>query len=223
MIDRTLRGLVPSSMRVILVGGGRNANNLVGLFEDVGIIIVGIVDDAPVPTVLGHDVTRLVDHGLANEAAIMTVANPAIRRTLERRVELRDVTWTAYLDPRCVLSPHATIGPGSFIAPFAACADVTVGRHASIMAGVVLGARVKVGDFSSVLPNATVASDATIGSGVIIGMGARIEAGVVIGDDCRVAPNAVVRRDVAPGAIVTSRVSTRVFQRRQRPSIGPDH
>lgn len=206
---------VPQTKRIVLVGGGRNANNLLGLFTDVGIEIAAILDDRPGATIHGHHVTAIDGYDGPEWTAIMTVADPSTRRSLDQRCALLRAHWTAYLDPRSVISPFAEIGDGTFVAPLVACADVTVGRHASIMTGVVLGARVRVGDYTSVMPSATVASDAQIGHDCVIGMGARIEAGVRIGNNCRVAPNVVVRRDMPDFHMAASKTATRLFRRRR--------
>lgn len=205
-IDRNMTSpTAPTPDIVILVGGGRNANNLAGLLEGVGLQIAAILDDRTPGEVLGHAVSAIDTYAGPQWHAVMTITDPKARRSVLTRPALAPCVWTTYIDPRSVVSAHANIGEGSFIAPFASCANVNLGRHVTIMACVVLGAHARIGDFSCVLPNATVASDAEIGSDCIIGMGARIAAGVRIGNGCSVAPNVVVRHDMPDGSIATSR------------------
>lgn len=207
--DEHRDALRSSAKRIVLVGGGRNANNLLGVLNDAGVIVSAILDDRAGAIVHGHTVQPIDTYEGPEWRAIITVADPAARASLILRPPLRRVIWTSYIDHRAAVSPYAEVGEGTFIAPFATCADATIGRHASIMPGVVLGARVTIGDHTDVLPGATVASDTHIGENCIISMGARIEAGLKIGNNCRIAPNTVIREDMPDGTLAVPTASTR--------------
>jgi UDP-3-O-[3-hydroxymyristoyl] glucosamine N-acyltransferase len=207
---------------LLLVGGGRNAHNLVCVLSTAGIGIRGIVDDRPAGTVLGHEVGLIDDVGGAEVDALLTVANPDLAQAIRARPALGGCRWPRIVHPSAVFTVHARTGEGCYVGPYALVTDVDLGRHVHLFAHNVLGARVAVGDFTVLLPHATVASDARIGKRCIIGMGARIHAGVTIGDDCRVGVNAVVRHDMPDGAIAVSDARTRIRSRavlgRSRPA-----
>lgn len=206
--------LKPQTGRIVLIGGGRNANYLVGLFEGVGIEVAAILDDRAGGEVLGHPVTGINAYSGPEWAALMTIIDPELRRSIVARPALRPCVWTSYIDPRSVTSGYAIIGEGAFLSPFVVCANAVIGEHVFIMPSVVIGPRVQIGGYSCVLPNSTIGSDAEIGSGCIIGMGARIAAGVRIGNDCRIAPNTFVRKDLQDGSIVTSKgAGVRIMRR----------
>lgn len=217
MIPAVMR---PYAARVILIGGGRNANYLVGLLEGEGIEVFGILDDRDGGEVLGKQVTSINDYTGPEWAAVMTIIDPEARRSIVARPSLKHCIWTSYVDPRSAVSAYASIGEGAFLSPFVVCANAVIGQHVFVMPNSVIGPRVQIGDYSCVLPNSTVGSEVEIGTGCIIGMGTRIAAGVRIGNQCRIAPNTFVRKDLPDGSIATSRgASVRVMRRQAKKSI----
>lgn len=203
----------PVSEGLLLVGGGRNARNLICILETAGITISRVVDDRPEGSVLGHDVGFIDEVDGAQADALLTVADPDHAQSIRERPALRGCRWPRIIHPSSVVSSHARMGEGCYIGPFAVVTDVDLGRHVHLFAHNVLGARVAVGDFSVVLPHATVASDVRIGKRCMIGMGARIHAGVTIGDDCRIGVNAVVRNDMPDGSIAICNRPTSIRNR----------
>jgi acetyltransferase-like isoleucine patch superfamily enzyme len=191
----------PIESGLLLVGGGRNAHNLIGFFEGAGIVIAGIVDDRPGAPVLGKEVGTIESVDGASVDAFLTVANPELSALIRERSALRGCRWPRFIHPTAVVSSYAQIGEGCYIGPFSGVTDATMGRHVHLFAHNVLGSRVEVGDFSVILPHATLASDVCIGRRCMIAMGACIHAGVTIGDDCRVGANVVVRHDMPAGTI----------------------
>lgn len=204
---------------VLLVGGGRNARNLVCVLATAGISVLAIVDDAPTKEILGHKVGYIDDVDGAAFDALLTIADPELAEFIRQRPALQGCRWPPIIHPTSVVSSYAQIGEGCYVGPFAVLTDVLLGSHVHLFAHNVLGARVSIGDFTVVLPHATVASDVRIGKRCMIGMGARIHAGVNIGDNCRVGVNAIVRRDMQDCSIAICERSATV---RGRVTLGKD-
>lgn len=194
----------PHATTLVLVGAGRNANYLIGLFDSVGIQIAAVLDDFPKQDVLGHRVTSIDQYAGPQWASVLTIVDPDVRRTIVTRPSLKACVWTSYADPRAVVSPQTSFGEGAFVSPFVVCANATLGRHVFVMPNSVIGPKAQIGDYSCVLPNSTIGSEAEVGSGSTVGMGARIAAGVRIGKDCRIAPNTYVRKDLPDNSLATS-------------------
>lgn len=193
--------LTPPSDHLLLVGAGRNANNLIEIFESVGVRISGIVDDRPQEAVLGHDVETIDSVDGAAFEAFLTIANPEDARRIRDRPALRACRWPYFVYPQSVVGAHAEIGEGCYIGPFSTMTNVKLGRHVHVFTHDGIGARAEIGDFSIILPHVMIGSDVRIGTDCVIGMGARIYAGVTIGDHCRVGPNAVIHHDMPAGSI----------------------
>lgn len=203
-MHHNLGGISPFSPvveSVVFVGAGRNANNLIGIFESAGAAIGHIVDDRPAGSVLGRKVDAIDSIAGAGLDAFLTIADPDIARAVRARASLANCRWPRFVYPNAVVSQHAAIGEGSYIGPFSLVTNAEIGRHVHLFAHNSIGARAQIGDFSAILPHAMISSDVRIGAGCLIGSGALISAGVTIGDNCRVGPNVVVRRDMAPDSI----------------------
>lgn len=214
MLTPTLAPLTPeSSEGLILIGGGRNARNLICVFETAGVKVRGVVDDCPTDIVLRHHVGLIDNLDGTNIDAFLTIANPDHASNVRQRPALQGCRWPRFVHPSSVVSTHAQIGEGCYVGPFSVLTDVVLGKHVHLFTHNVLGSRVSVGDFTVILPHASIASDVQIGKRCMIGMGARIRAGVKIGDDCRVDINAVVRRDMPNGTISVGNTLSRTRQR----------
>lgn len=185
----------------VLVGGGRNAHNIVCLFEPLGIKTAVVLDDFVTEEVLGHPVQGIDNYDGPYWHTIMTVTDPVMRRALVERPALSRCLWASYVDSRSVVPPHVRIGKGSFIWPFVLTSDVDLGRHVTLMPYSSVGARAVIGDFTCLSPRAQVSSDTRVGSGCQIGMGASVGAGLVIGNDCVIAPNVFVHNDMPDGSM----------------------
>jgi sugar O-acyltransferase (sialic acid O-acetyltransferase NeuD family) len=201
MASNILPLLPPIQNGLLLIGAGRNARNVICIFETAGIQISGLVDDHPADTVLGFNVGLIDDVQGQAADAFLTIADPVQAQQVRGRAALQNCRWPRFVHPSSVFSSHAHVGEGCYIGPFAIVTDVVLGRHVHLFAHNVLGARVSVDDFTVILPHATVASEVKIGKRCMIGMGARIHAGVHIGDDCRIGVNAVIRHDMPDGTI----------------------
>lgn len=210
----TIAPLLPvSSEGLFLIGGGRNARNLICVFETAGVKVRGVVDDCPAGIVLGHEVGLIDSLDGKNVDAFLTIADPEHASKMRERPKLAGCRWPRFVHPSSVVSSHAEIGEGCYVGPFSVLTDIALGNHVHLFTHNVLGARVTVGDFTVILPHATIASDVQIGKRCMVGMGARIRAGVTIGDDCRIDMNAVVRRDMPNGTIAVGNTLSRVRHR----------
>lgn len=190
--------------KLLFVGGGRNAHNLIGIMEGAGIEIGDILDDRPSGPILGRPVRTIDSQDGRSADAFLTIADPVAARAVRQRPALSGCRWPSVIYPNCIGSSYAEIGEGSYVGPFTILTNTRLGRHVHLFAHNSVGARSEIGDFTVIMPGATVASDARIGAGCLIGTGARILAGVIVGDDCRVGANVVVRRDMPDGSIALS-------------------
>ncbi len=107
------------------------------------------------------------------------------------------------IDPSCRVSPHATIGIGALLAPFATVnAMAVIGTGAIINTGATVEHECIVGRFAHVAPGAVVTGNVSIGDGAFVSAGAIILPGIRIGAHATVGAGAVVLRDVPAGATV---------------------
>jgi len=191
-------------VKVVLVGGGRSAHNLIGLLEGAGWQIDYVLDDKPGPPVLGYSVRSLGAHTGPEWDALLSIGAPASRRAVvERRLSGGQFRWMRFTHPHAVVSRYADLGEGTLITPFVTIADAIIQPHVMVLPFTMLGARVRIGAFSVVSSHCCISSDVEIGEDCLIGAGAKIMAGVRIGNRCKIASNAVVRKDLADDSLYT--------------------
>ena len=111
--------------------------------------------------------------------------------------------FESLVHPTAVLSVASHVGAGSIVYPHVVIgAEVSVGRHVTIMANAVLNHDATVGDFSIVTSGVNVAGRVAIGRSCYIGTGASLRQDVVVGDGSLVGMGSVVLDDVAPDSVV---------------------
>lgn len=103
--------------------------------------------------------------------------------------------------PRAVVSPHAQVGAGSFIAAQAVVAPgARLGTAVIVNHGAVVDHDVQVGDFTHVAPLAAIGGGARIGRHVLVGAGACVLPGVSVCDGVTLGAGAVVPQPITqPG------------------------
>lgn len=133
---------------------------------------------------------------------IAAVGAPGLRRLLvEQWPGSRYRTVRA---ETAVVSPSATIGDGSLLAPLSVVSShAVIGAHGLLNIGASVSHDSVLGDFVTVSPGARIAGQCRIGDGVFIGIGASISNGVSIAAGAVIGAGAVVVADIeSPGVYV---------------------
>lgn len=202
-------------MRVILLGGGGHAHELLGLIADVNrsrssaIEVLAIADDAwenrerlaryGLPMVLGLEKSfPLAPHFIA------ALGYPRGRRAVaERALRAGLLPCPPIQHPMTSVAESVRMGAGTIVLAMASVqGGVALGQYCHVSHGALIGHDTSVGDFTSIMPGARVSGDVRIGAGVLIGTGATLIEKVRIGEGAVVGAGAVVVRDVEPGARV---------------------
>ena len=204
-------------IRVVLVGGGGHASDVLGVIEDLQdaggiggerVVVAGILDDGEVDVTrfVGRSVQQIGDVAdLARVDAshyILAVGWPTTRRAVHEQ------TVGAGPEPLAVVHPTATVGrgvevgkgsvvmAGVHLSPMA-----RVGEHACLSNHVVLGHDCLVGDFAGLMPASVASGNTVIGEGCLVGTNATIVERVVLGSWCTLGAGAVATADIAPGVV----------------------
>lgn len=218
-------------MRIVLVGGGGHASDVLGVIEDLNdaggldgslISVAGILDDAEV------DVTRFAGRSVHQVGAlgdlagidathyVLAVGWPKSRRAIHDRLGLGGPADAADgIDPATgptpatLVHPTATVGRGVTIGAGAVVmAGVhlspmsSVGRHACLSNHAVLGHDSVVGDFAGLMPASVVSGGAVVGEGCLVGTNATVVEGISLGPWSTLGAGGVAVRDVEDGTVV---------------------
>lgn len=131
------------------------------------------------------------------------VGNNSTRRAIAEKIQGMGKQLLSIVHPAAIVSSHAEIADGAFIA-----AGAIVGPCARIGAGAIINHAAvvdhdcQVGDFAHVAPNATLGGGARIGMAALLGAGAVVLPTLEVGDGAVVGAGAVVNCGVAAGQTV---------------------
>lgn len=193
---------------VAILGAGRQALETAGYCAALGIETAFFVEEQP-PAYdrhleqysspirpLGGELSSF-----ANLPAIAAVGSPGVRRRLVEGWP--GDTWFTLISEQAWVSPEATIGVGSTVAPMAVVNRfAALGSHVIVNTGATISHDTTVGEFTSIGPGVSVGGCASIGAGVVLGIGATVRDRVRIGEGAFVAAGAVVVDDVPSGVVV---------------------
>jgi len=183
---------------IVLVGARGQAKDLIGLLEDDGRFrIVCLIDEIEATQVLGHEVVRPEVYDGGCRDALLAIGLPDGKVAVLAQYERFEFRWQSYVDRRAYVSPHAQLGKGCIVAPFAVLSgDVRLGAHVYVAAFAGAGHDSTIGDLSSLLPYSGLGGGSRIGARCLLGAGARLMPGINVGDDVVVAGSATVTRNL---------------------------
>jgi len=148
---------------------------------------------------------------------IVAIGDNAKRRLV---VEANGIESVAMVHPEAVVSPSATIAPGSVVMAGAIInPHVKIGHHCIVNTGAILDHDCQMEDFSSVAPGSVLGGAVQIKVQSAIGMGAVILHGVTVGAYSVVGAGAVVTKNIAdqviaygvPSKTIRSRTKTEPY------------
>jgi acetyltransferase EpsM len=196
--------------RILLIGGGGFAKEVLEIAYLSGHDVVGYVADAAGVVGLPHlgPVESIAD--LKSQFDHFVVAFGAVdRKSLERRAQLIDWIDQLGLSSVALVSPHATISRGVDIAPGAFVAhgvvvsvDAKINSHVILNTSAVVGHDAVIGDRTIVAPCAFVGGAAVIGSDSLLGPHSVVLQGRSVGSKVIVSLSSTVLRDVAEGMTI---------------------
>lgn len=203
-------------MRIVLIGGGGHASDVLGAFEAIALAagetttpVIGIVADGEIdPRRFAHRGVRQIGQiadlkSIDATHYIVGVGYSQNRRAVNARVMGFGLEPASAIHPLADIPQSIPVGRGAVILSGARISPMaSVGDHACVSYGSLVGHDCQIGDFVTVLPGASVSGDTVLGEACLIGANATVVEGVTIGEGAIVGAGAVVLKDVAPGATV---------------------
>lgn len=203
-------GLEMRSERLLILGTGRQGRNILDVCLDLGLQVVGFLDDARpaaervngVPVVGRFDQWRTI---AAREDCRLIVGvgwNDA-RVQISHEILAGGGALATVIHPSCHISPFAEIGAGVFISSCSRIlANARVGDFCLIEGHTTIGADSVLGDGVGAGPGVMLAGATRVGPGSFLGAGATVVRQATIGAQSVVAAGATVIGDVPDGVMV---------------------
>ena len=141
---------------------------------------------------------------LAGARYVVAVGDPAVRRRLVATLAVAGARPHTLVHPSAVLGSEVRTGAGSVVcAGVQVSTNVTLGRHAHLNPGCIVGHDTVLGEFVSLNPGAILSGVCTVEDGVLVGAGATVLQGLTLGAGSLVGAAACVTRSVPPRAVAT--------------------
>ncbi|HEU5091427.1 MAG TPA: DapH/DapD/GlmU-related protein [Nitrospira sp.] len=183
--------------------------------------LLGYLNDAMSPgtNLAGHPVLGRFEQRrecAAEAKFISAIMKPREARTRFARIRSLDIPydrWATVMDPTAIVTSDASVGCGSFVGAGSIVeSGAVVGNHCHLRANCYLSHDVKLGDFVSVGPHATVLGRSMIGEGAHFGANSVCRDGILIGRYALVGVGAVVTGDVPDFTIVAGNPARSIGQ-----------
>jgi acetyltransferase EpsM len=124
---------------------------------------------------------------------IVAIGNNGIRQRIVSTLGLTDESYIPLVHDTAVISPSASIGPGTVImANVVVHADTTIGRHTILNTASIVEHDNRIGDYVHIAPRATLTGDVTVEEGTMIGAGSTVIPGITIGEWSTIGAGATV-------------------------------
>ncbi|WP_285607559.1 acetyltransferase [Geothrix edaphica] len=199
------------SRNLIIWGCGGHGREVSHLCEQIGIEVVGFLDERPhmkgvvvdgVP-VLG-DITDILP--LRGKVPVFCggVGDPALKRHFfEKSMDSGFGLASALIHPGVYLSKRSHIGPGTMVAEGCILTvNVDVDAHVTLNRSVNLGHDVRIGKFATLSPGVVVSGNVDVGEGAYLGTGCIIREKIQIGAWSEVGGGAFVAKPVISRTLV---------------------
>jgi len=193
-------------MRIVLIGGGGHASDILGAFEALSRAeeIIGIVDDREIDQYrFAHRGVRQIgdlsdlEHIDASHYLI-ALGFSVDRHSVYKRIAHLGREPATVVHPKSDIPRSVPIGKGTVILSGATTSPMaSIGEHVYLSHGCLVGHDCRIEAFSTILPGAVVSGDTVLGEACQIGSNATVREKIKIGPRAVVGAGAVVLKDVA--------------------------
>lgn len=191
---------------VFILGAGGHASVVIDALEKLKIKIAGVVgprdDCRDSGLVLLGDDEWLRKRGPKGVTLVNGLGGLTPFGDRSKKYELyksEKFSFLTVIDPNAIVSKHASIGEGSFIAAGAVVqTQARIGQNCIVNTGALVDHGCLVEDHVQIAPGAVLAGDVTLRRGVYVGLGAKILQGKHVGELSQIAAGAVVVRNIQP-------------------------
>ncbi len=198
--------------RLVLLGGGGHASDVLGLVESIQpeLQVAGILDDGQIDAeAFGrrgvHQIGSIADVLRIDATHYISCGGwPATRRRFADAADSAGMEALTLVHPSAYLGTSVELGAGTVVFPCAAISPLAqIGRHVYVSQVVSVGHHVKVGDHCSLMPSSVISGEVEFGDRSTLGTNAAIVEGRRVAADVTIGAGATVVSDLTePGVYV---------------------
>jgi sugar O-acyltransferase (sialic acid O-acetyltransferase NeuD family) len=139
----------------------------------------------------------------SDDGLILGIGIPSVRRAVAEKLIASGARLLTLVHPSAIVSPTATLGPGTVVCPFAVVSDsATTGCCALLNYHASMGHDSTAGDYVVLSPSAALGGNAHIGNDVFLGMHASVGPGRRVGHRSKISANSCALTDAPEDSIV---------------------
>jgi len=194
--------------KLVVVGGGGFAKEVIWLAQDCGYEVVGVLDDADNvqnQKVLGIKVLGKISDWktYAHHEFILAIGSPRTRRIVfKKMIELGSPKFATLIHPNVIASQHITIGEGSIIC--AGCTltvEIEIGNHCILNLNITVGHECTIEDFVTVAPMVAISGNVHLKDYSEVGTGAAIRQGIIIEKGAMLGMGGILTKNIPENSI----------------------
>lgn len=203
--------------KLVVVGGGGFAKEIVWLARDCGYDVVGVLDDniqAHAELVANAKIIGVVDDWkeYTDVEFVIAIGSPRTRKIVyEKMVRLGSPRFAKLIHPTAIVSPFVNIGEGTVIC--AGCivtVDVVIGMHCIFNLNVTIGHDCAISSFTTIAPMVAVSGNVTMHDCVEVGTGASIRQGLTLGRGSMLGMGGVLTKSISECVIFAGNPARRL-------------
>ena len=204
-------------MRIVLIGGGGHASDVLGVIEDCNaaggldgdrIEVAGILDDGEVDLTrfagrrVGQ-IGRLADLSTIDATHHLVAAGwPTSRRAIVDQLGSTPTIAATIVHPTATIGAGVTVGEGVVVMAGVHLSPMaSVGHHACLSNHAVVGHDAVVSPFAGLMPASVISGNTVIGEGAIIGANATVIEGIAVGAWATLGAGSVALADIPEGVV----------------------
>ncbi|MCH8567403.1 MAG: acetyltransferase [Balneolales bacterium] len=208
---------------VIIVGAGGHAAELNEYLEldnnltNASWKVVGLIDDNPESykqySYKARFLGSIKDHQVHSKCLyMMGIANLKFRKLITENLINKGATFLTFVHPTAYVSPSATIGKGSVLAPYVNLGPNTiVGDNTLINARCSLGHDTQIGNFNFISPNVCFSGNTKVGDENIFGINSATIPGIQVGNRNKVMAGMVIDKNIGDDSTVFFRYKQKII------------
>ncbi|SIR42201.1 acetyltransferase [Pontibacter lucknowensis] len=188
-----------------LIGYSGHAYVVADSARAIGLQLLGYFESSP-KNLNPFELAYLGDENNTDDIALLraeerhffiAIGANRLRAALMDKLLAKGLRTLAIIHPSAIVSPLATVGVGTLVAPGCKVnALARIGRGVIINTGAVIEHECQIDDFAHIAPGAVLAGNVSVGSGSFVGANAVIKEGVRIGRHVTVGAGAVILHDI---------------------------
>lgn len=197
--------------RIILVGGGALAREIINAFNNIyspksNNFFEFYIDQED--TFLKDKVYQLNYLGKINEYKpepqdlfVLAIANPEIKQKVVKELKAKGAFFESLIHPSSFVAKTAKLGEGIVIFPMSAVsADATILSFVTINFLSTIGHDVEIGEYTTLSAHVDLTGKVLVESKCFFGTGAKVLPGITIGSSSIIGAGSIVYRNVSPNS-----------------------